>query len=120
MNNIILEKEKSLFKLEYMKNNKYLNEVIDDNYLEIGKSGKFISKAQVIEDLTKQAKNREITIYNYKCNKIDNNTWVIHYITKNNEEKIYRTSIWQENDNLLRIIFHQASKLTEEIKLIEY
>ena len=40
MNNKILEAEKSLFKYEFMSDITYLNEIIDDEYIEIGKSGK--------------------------------------------------------------------------------
>lgn len=40
------EKEESLFKLEYMNNYDYLNNIIDDNYLEIGKNGYFIQTSK--------------------------------------------------------------------------
>ena len=40
MEKTILELEKSLFKYEYMSNKKYLNDILDDKYEELGKSGK--------------------------------------------------------------------------------
>ena len=40
MKNKILELEKSLFKYEYMTDIAYLNEIIDDQYIEVGKLGK--------------------------------------------------------------------------------
>ena len=40
MNNKILELEKSLFKYEFMSDTTYLDEIIDDKYIELRKSGK--------------------------------------------------------------------------------
>lgn len=102
----ILSLEKSLFNIKYMNDYDYLNKVIDDEYLELGKSGRFFNKIDVINDLLNQKENRNIKIENYEFKKIDNNTYLIHYITND----IYRTSIWI-NNNGLKIIFHQASKL---------
>lgn len=52
MKNKILELEKSLFKYEFMSNIDYLNEIVDDKYIEIGKSGKMINKENVINELS--------------------------------------------------------------------
>ena len=117
--NDILELEKSLFKLEYMSDKNYLNNIIDDNYLEIGKSGIFINKEDVINELTCLDKDRDIDIYNYSCLELSNNVYLVHYVTISNKDYIYRTSIWKK-DKQYKIIFHQASILKEDIKLIKY
>ena len=57
-NKIILDKEKSLFKYEYMKDINYLEELIDNNYKEIGKSGKVFNKEDIIEYLSNLKKDR--------------------------------------------------------------
>ena len=44
MKNKILELEKRLFKHEYMSNVDYLKNVIDEKYLEVGKSGRKFNK----------------------------------------------------------------------------
>ena len=51
MKNKILELEKSLFKYEYMTDIAYLNEIIDDQYIEVGKSGKQFNKEDVIKEV---------------------------------------------------------------------
>ena len=119
-NKIILDKEKSLFKYEYMKDIKYLEELIDDNYKEIGKSGKVFNKEDIIEYLSNLKEDRNITIYNYNCRKISTNIFLVHYITKNNNDNIFRTSIWKKENNKFKIIFHQASLYLEEAELIAY
>jgi hypothetical protein len=116
----ILNKEKSLFKYKYIKDINYLAEVIDDNYEEIGKSGNIFYKDDVINELSNLKTDRNITIFNYKCRKIDTNIYLINYITKHNQNNIFRTSIWKQENNKFKIIFHQASLYSEDIKLISY
>ena len=120
MNNKILELEKSLFKYEFMSDITYLNEIIDDKYIEVGKSGKKFNKNDVINDLSILKEDRKITIYNFICDKIEENIYLIHYITKNNNDNIYRTSIWKKENDKIKIIFHQASLYKETVDLIEY
>ena len=100
----------------------YINDgslVIDDTYEEIGKSGSIYNKKDVIQELNNLKEDRNIEIYNFKCNKISNNIYLVHYITKNNDKNIYRTSIWKEENNL-KIIFHQASEYKENIELEKF
>lgn len=110
----ILELEKSLFKYEYMSNKEYLDNIIDDNYKELGKSGLLFNKQDVINHLLNQQVDRDITIYNFLGEEISTGLFLIHYITLNNNIKIYRTSIWKDN----KIIFHQASEYNEDVELV--
>ena len=110
----ILELEKSLFKYEYMSNNEYLDNIIDDNYKELGKSGKLFTKQDVINDLLNQQSDRDITIYDFSGEELAPNLWIVHYITLSDDKKIYRTSIWKHN----KIIFHQASEYKDDIDLM--
>lgn len=112
----ILNLEKSLFKLEYMNDVDYLNNIIDDNFLECGKSGVFFDKKVTVDELSKIDSDRDIKIYNYTCELIDSNVYLVHYITKSNDDLVYRTSIWKSG----KLYFHQASKLNLEVELIEY
>ena len=121
MNNKILELEKSLFKYEFMSDITYLNEIIDDKYMEIGKSGNKFNKKDVINELSILKNDRIITVYNFTCDKIEENIYLIHYVTKNkNGDNIFRTSIWRKENEKIKIIFHQASLYKEDIELIEY
>ena len=120
MNQKFLELEKSLFKYEFMSNINYLNQIIDNNYKEIGKSGKEFNKEDIIQELSNLKEDRKITIYNFICNNIGENIYLIHYITKINTKNIYRTSIWKKENNNFKIIFHQASLYLEKVELIEY
>ena len=120
MKNKILELEKSLFKYEYMTDIAYLNEIIDDQYIEVEKSGKQFNKEDVIKELSILKEDRKISIYNYTCELLEEKIYLIHYITKSNEDNIYRTSIWKKENGKIKIIFHQASLYKEKVNLIEY
>ena len=120
MNKEILKLEKSLFKYEYMSNIEYLNKIIDDKYIEVGKSGKKFNKKDVIDELSALKDDRKISMYNFTCNEIEESIYLVHYITKNGNDNIYRTSIWKKENNIIKIIFHQASLYKEDIKLKEY
>lgn len=119
MKNEILELEKSLFKYEFMSNINYLNKIIDDNYIEIGKSGKEITKEDVIKYLINLKEDRNIIIYNFKCDKISEDIYLINYITKKEKDNIFRTSIWKKENDEFKILFHQASLYLDEIELKE-
>ncbi len=115
MINEILNLEKSLFKIKYMNNKEYLDNIISDNYLEIGKSGTIINKNDVIKELLTLTEDRNIDIYNFSCTKEDN-IYIAHYITIHNDNIIYRTSIWKKEKDY-KILFHQASLLKDQIVL---
>lgn len=119
MKDEILKLEKNLFKMEYMKDRSFLNKIIHDNFKECGKSGYFFDKDETIKALQECTEDRKIQIYNYEYEKIDENTYLIHYITKSCDDIIYRTSIWIMEDNL-KLLFHQASKLNIELELKEF
>lgn len=110
----ILELEKSLFKYDYMSNKEYLNNIIADNYKELGKSGILFNKDDVVNYLLSQQRDRDIEIYNFSGEELMPDLWLVHYITLSDNKKIYRTSIWKHN----KIIFHQASEYKDDIDLM--
>ena len=110
----ILELEKSLFKYEYMSNKEYLNNIIADNYKELGKSGILFNKDDVVNYLLSQQRDRDIEMYNFSGEELMPDLWIVHYITLSDNKKIYRTSIWKHN----KIIFHQASEYNDDIDLM--
>lgn len=120
MKDRILELEKNLFKLEYMSNKEWLEKTIHKNFKECGKSGLFFNQKETIASLQACTEDRKIDIYNYEYECIDTNTYLIHYITRSEDALIYRTSIWLMQEDNLRLLFHQASKLNIAIELVKF
>ena len=106
----ILKLEKNFFDITYINNEEYLNKIIHDNFLECGKSGIIFNKKDTINFLLKCTENRKIEIKNYSCNKIDLNTYLVHYETNASNKTTFRTSIWIKEENL-KLIFHQGTEL---------
>jgi hypothetical protein len=114
----ILELEKNLLKYEYISNKDFLEKTIHDNFLECGKSGMLFNKEVTVNELLSCKEDRNIKIYNFTCEQIDANTYLIHYITISNDKEYYRTSIWTKENNL-KLLYHQATEYNEDTILIE-
>lgn len=111
MTNMILEMEKKFFKYDYMSNREWLEQTIHDDFIECGKSGRLFDKNETIRSLLSCKADREIKISQFDCNKIDHQSWIVHYVTYADSEKaFYRTSIWV-GEKLQRLYFHQATEL---------
>lgn len=110
----LLELEKSFFKYECISNRTWLESTIHDDFTECGKSGMLFNKQDTIESLLECKEDRNIEIYNFNCRRLDNNCWLVNYITITDEgQKYYRTSVWAGNENL-QLYFHQATLLNEK------
>lgn len=108
MNNLY-DLECSLFKSEYLCNEEYLNSVFHDDYMEYGKSGLIYRKKDTIDSLLNSG-DRNIKIIDFSSEKIDENTYIVHYISIHNEDnKVLRTSIWIDNGVNLQLLFHQGT-----------
>ena len=114
----LLNLEKDFFKFDKITDRKWLDITLHNDYKEVGKSGIIFYKKDTIDFLTASKTDRNIIVYNFELEELKNDCWIVHYITKDNNELFYRTSIWIKEKNL-RIIFHQASKLNIFIDLEE-
>ncbi|MGN0972342.1 MAG: DUF4440 domain-containing protein [Aristaeellaceae bacterium] len=119
MTDRILELEKSLLSVVCMSDRAYLEAIMDDDYLEIGQSGRIFTKADEIRALSAEKDDRRIVICNFTCQPLDDKVFLAHYLTKSGEDIIYRTSIWRMENGRLRIVFHQASLYREPVDLVE-
>ena len=120
MLNELLSLEKRLFMHKYISDKNWLDNTIHEDFLECGKSGLIYNKKGTMEFLLSCTEDRDIKIYNFEYKKIDYNTYLIHYITKaNNEELYYRTSVWVMDKNL-KLLYHQATKLNIVVNLAEF
>ena len=110
----LLALEKDFFRYEKMTDRAWLDATLHDDFREVGKSGFLFGKADVIESLTAATGDRDIAIFNFEMRQLKPDCWMVHYITKDGGDSIYRTSVWVREGNL-KLLFHQASKLNEEI-----
>lgn len=116
MQNQLLELEKRFFDIQYMNDERWLNQMLHEDFQECGKSGVLCYKKETIQALLDFKKNRDIIIYNFNVTAISLNSWIVHYITISEHQQYYRTSIWVKCDQL-QLLFHQATRLYQKISL---
>lgn len=119
MKDTIKNLEKAFFEYVYTSDEDWLDQTLSDSFKECGKSGYVSDKRKTMDDLLSLRENREIVIYNFECEAITEDSWIVHYITKTEqEEMIFRTSIWVLDGNV-KLFFHQASLLKEQVQLVQ-
>lgn len=115
MNYNFLEKlELELLKPKTRKSVKRLSELLAEDFLEIGMTGKRFTKKDILEILPKSEDNKyEAT--DFETKEIAPNTILLTYKasvnnTKTNEITLtLRSSIWQKQNNNWQMIFHQGT-----------
>lgn len=106
----LLALEKDFFKLTCISNREWLTAILHDDFVEVGKSGIILDKETVIDGLLSCKADRDIVIYNFCCESIGKDSWMVHYVTESEDGWIYRTSVWSKEAQM-KLRFHQATKL---------
>lgn len=121
---MLLQLEKCFFKHSCISDEKWLSSVIDDNFTECGSSGCLYDKHNTVKDLLLCSSDRSIQIYNFICRNIDENTYLVNYITKSeNGELYFRVSVWSNLKSEKfepKLFYHQSTKLNENPDLTEF
>ena len=109
MYDVLLGLEKDLFRYEKITDKKWLDSTLHDRFKEMGSSGSIFGKNDTIEALSASKSDRDIDIYNFECEALNEDCWIVHYMTKADDQLFYRTSIWIR-ENGLKLIFHQSCR----------
>ena len=109
--NKLYELETSLFKNKYLKDIDYLEKIFHNDFMEYGKSGLIYRKKDTIDSLF-GLDDRDIKIIDFSSEKIDENTYIVHYISiHSGDNKVLRTSIWKDDGLGLQLFFHQGTHM---------
>jgi len=106
--------EIELLQPEVRKSKKRLNELIADDFVEMGASGKEYNKQNVINDLTEEPELK-FTIQNFNTIELSPDSILATYQVEKeilgSDTKINssRTSIWKNIDGRWQIVFHQGT-----------
>ncbi len=87
---------------------KELNELIADDFIEIGSSGRIYDKTSAIQAVLSNDHEDLSENYNLNAKQLGSELVLIEYTTRNGE--IQRSSVWQHKDQNWVILFHQAVK----------
>lgn len=110
--------ELELLQPEVRKSKERLNELIADNFLEIGASGKNYNKQDILNKLPQQTETK-LALQDFNTIEISADTILATYQVEKESEGIKektissRSSIWQNKDGEWKIIFHQGTLLKD-------
>lgn len=94
-----------------------LDELIDDDFIEIGRSGRVWTKREILASLP-QERNLEIEIDHVQSRRIGENVILVTYRSRRvgvaQTADALRSSIWQRQDETWRVVFHQGTPVQPE------
>ena len=106
----IFDLENALLTEEVRKNENKLNQLISDNFIEFGQSGKIYKKSDILESLPKE-EFEKITITDFEIISSQSNQIAVRYKSSFEDNITLRSSIWKKEEDDWKIIFHQGTKI---------
>lgn len=91
-----------------------LNQLIADDFIEFGSSGKIYTKQDVFAALLSESP-RQFIVKDFDVKELSENIVLATYKTEEKGKKCLRSSIWKKADEDFRMIFHQGTKCGDEI-----
>lgn len=108
--NKIIQLEKELHRYECRKSEQKLDELLSEDYLEIGTSGKTYNKQNQLDKLP-LSEDMDINSSNFEARELADGIVQVLYQTNINEIKAKRTSLWRKEGESWRMIFHQSTRI---------
>lgn len=109
MNQHIYELELSLLEPAVRKSSEKINQLIADEFVEFGSSGKIYHKNDVIEELPLE-KPQGYKVQNFATSELAENVVLATYLVEIDGVRSLRSSIWKYNGDAWQMIFHQGTK----------
>ena len=110
----IKELEELLLKPDIRKSAPDLSEILADDFIEVGSSGKVFTKKEIIKALQQEA-NLKLSLTGFKLKELSGDYFLATYkaIKEENGKKFYslRSSIWMKKNEKYVMIFHQGTKI---------
>ena len=111
---LIKSLETELLQPKVRKSKERLNELLADDFYEIGESGKQYNKQDILNDLPKQTEVK-ITIQNFNAVEISPGIVLVTYQAEKelagNKTSSLRSSFWQNKNGKWQITFHQGTQI---------
>jgi hypothetical protein len=103
-----IEGEMRLMQPSVRSDARLLDALLDDDFLEIGASGRIWTRASVIADLV-ESPNVDIEVVDLSARHIDARIVLVMYTTISPERRVLRSSWWREVGGTWKCCFHQGT-----------
>ena len=109
--NIIKDFELKLLRKDIRNNKNELEQLISKDFIEFGSSGFIFCYDDIIKGLLNETEEKIYEIIKMDTKIISENIILILYTIKMNNVTTNRSSIWKNENNEQKIIFHQGTKV---------
>jgi hypothetical protein len=112
--------EEKLLHSDVRKNPEILNELLSEDFEEIGSSGKISSREQVIHWLITKEKDIQYSLNNFRIRELAPGLVLATYVANkkgilsSQSNGSIRSSIWRLSGENWKMIFHQGTKILEK------
>jgi hypothetical protein len=107
---IIKERELKLLDPKIRHNKDELEKLISKDFIEYGSSGSIYTYNDIISRLPIETKETTYRIIEMNVKKLSDKIYLLIYVMEMNKSIFNRSSIWKEEKNEWKIIFHQGTK----------
>ena len=90
------------------KNKARLNELLADNFEEVGKSGNKFTKDEIIRNLLEE-ENTDFSAHDFSFELLSEDCVLVKYTTTLNGQSAHRCSIWKKQQSNWQIHYHQGT-----------
>lgn len=111
----ILKQETSLMKFPNRASATFLETILTDDFVEVGRIGKKWTKSEIIEKL-KHSKPIIYELQNFKISQLSHTVVLATYDVKLEAIWSFRSSIWIHENHTWRMKYHQGTQMTPLIQ----
>ena len=112
----LAQREPIFHRPEYGTSRRDFDQMMDDNFWEIGASGKIYSRSAVLDVLEKchaSPVTEQFKVTDFGCRCISENTFLVTYQLEQDGGRLSRRStLWQFSGNRWKILYHQGTLIT--------
>jgi len=113
LKNLLVDLESMLVNSESRKSGEVLNDLLHDEFLEVGSSGRQYNKQQTIQLLNKESRS-PMKARNFRFHRISDSVVLLTYTLEENTpdsiaHQSIRSSIWKIENEKWNLIFHQGT-----------
>lgn len=116
----LLKLETDLHKREIRSSTLALSELLADEFVEFGSSGRIFDKSAIIDALAAEADDLQVSVEDFAVRELAPNVALVTYVVAKplgRQAAMVRTSlrssIWQMRDDRWQMIFHQGTRIAQ-------
>lgn len=106
--------EMRLMQLAARSDSTVLDELLDDDFVEIGASGRRWARSEIISDLIANPV-LDVEVVDLSARHIDERIVLVTYTTLSPARRVMRSSWWRRTDDAWRCVFHQGTIATHSL-----